>query len=188
MKPHILPAIRLTFCCLLLLMVFYPLVILGLTKGLAPQGGEGEIIEVDGRRVGYKQIGQHFSSDRYFWPRPSATGYNAAGSAGSNKGPTNPDYLATLQIRLDTLLSHNPGVNTAQVPAELLTASGSGIDPHLSPAGALVQAERIARTRGLAPERVRQLISDHTEGPVLGLFGPPVINVLALNVALDALK
>ncbi len=188
MKPHILPAIRLTLCCLMLFVAFYPLLVLGLAKGLAPNGGKGETVEASGHTVGYRRIGQNFTDDRYFWSRPSAVGYNAAGSAGSNKGPTNPDYLAQVQARLDTFLVHNPGVTAAQVPAELVTASGSGLDPHLSPAGAMVQVERVARARGLASDRVRQLVQAQTEGPLLGLFGTSTVNVLELNVALDELK
>ncbi|MEO6038457.1 MAG: potassium-transporting ATPase subunit KdpC [Saprospiraceae bacterium] len=184
----LLPAIRLTLCCLLMFLLFYPLLLLGLAKGLALNGGQGETIAANGRRVGYYHVGQNFSADRYFWSRPSATNYNPTGSAGSNKGPTNAGYLAQVQARLDTFLVHNPGVSAAQVPAELLTASGSGIDPHLSPAGAWVQVARVARSRGLAAERLRQLVTAHTEGPLWGLFGGSVVNVLALNVALDELQ
>ena len=136
MKLHILSALKLTLCCIVLLAVLYPLAMWGLAKVVAPNGGQGEVVEANGRVVGYDRIGQHFSEDRYFWSRPSAVGYNAAGSAGSNKGPTNPDYLAIVQARLDTFLVHNPGVTAAQVPTELVTASGSGLDPHLSPSSA----------------------------------------------------
>ena len=188
MKPHILPALKLTLCCIVLFAVLYPLAMWGLALVAAPNGGKGEVIKANGRTVGYYRIGQHFSEDRYFWSRPSAVGYNAAGSAGSNKGPTNPDYLTTVQARLDTFLVHNPGVTAAQVPSELVTASGSGLDPHLSPSGALVQVARIARVRNLTPDRLRQLVSENTEAPLLGVLGTPVVNVLQLNIALDQLK
>ena len=188
MKSHILPAIKLTLCCIVLLAVMYPLAMLGIGKIAAPNGGKGELIEANGRTVGYYRIGQNFDDDRYFWSRPSAVGYNAAGSAGSNKGPTNPDYLATVQARLDTFLVHNPGVRASDVPTELVTASGSGLDPHLSPQGALVQVARIAKVRGLSEDRLRQLVNEHTEGPLLGLFGTSTVNVLELNIALDQLK
>lgn len=188
MKSHILPALMLTLCCILLLAVLYPLAMLGIGKGIAPNGGKGETVEANGHIVGYYRIGQNFDEDRYFWSRPSAVGYNAAGSAGSNKGPSNPDYLATVQARLDTFLVHNPGVRANQVPSELVTASGSGLDPHLSPQGALIQVARIAKVRGLSDDRVRQLVNEHTEGPLLGLFGTSTVNVLELNLALDALK
>lgn len=188
MKPHILPALKLSLCCLFLLAVAYPLAMLGIGKISAPRGGRGETVEANGRTVGYYRVGQNFSDDRYFWSRPSAAGYNAAGSAGSNKGPGNPDYLATVQARLDTFLVHNPGIRASEVPADLVTASGSGLDPHLSPRGALVQVARVARVRKLPEDRVRSLVNEHTRGPLLGLFGAPTVHVLELNLALDQLK
>jgi len=188
MKSHILPAIKLTLCCLLLLAALYPLAMFGIGKAVAPNGGKGEVIEANGRVVGYARVGQNFSDDRYFWSRPSAVGYNAAGSAGSNKGPSNPDYLATVQARLDTFLVHNPGVRANQVPSELVTASGSGLDPHLSPQGALVQVARIAKVRKLNAEDLELLVAQKTEQPLLGLFGTARVNVLELNLALDNLK
>ncbi len=187
MKTHIGPAIRLTLVMLVILVVIYPLVVAG-TARLAPGGGKGETVTVNGKVVGYKLIGQAFTQDRYFNSRPSAVDYNAAGSAGSNKGPSNPDYLKTVQARIDTFLVHNPGVNKADIPAELVTASGSGLDPDLSPAGAKVQVARIAKVRGLSAERLMQLVDQQTEGPLLGVFGPAKVNVLALNVTLDQLK
>lgn len=187
MKNHISPAIRLTVAMLVLTSVIYPLVVAGIGK-LAPGGGAGETVTVNGRVVGYSRIGQKFTKDRYFNSRPSAVDYNAAGSAGSNKGPSNPDYLKTVQARIDTFLVHNPGVQKLDIPAELVTASGSGLDPDLSPAAAKIQVRRVANVRGITPDRLNQLIDEHTEGPSLGLFGPSTVNVLALNVALDGLK
>lgn len=187
MKKHIAPAIRLTIVFVILTAVVYPLVVAGIAK-LAPGGGAGEQVIVKGKVVGYTRIGQQFTQDRYFNSRPSAVDYNAAGSAGSNKGPSNPDYLKTVQARIDTFLVHNPGVQKADIPAELVTASGSGLDPDLSPAGAKIQVARIARVRGIAADRLNQLVDAHTKGPLLGIFGPPTVNVLALNVALDALN
>lgn len=187
MKTHIGPAIRLTLVLLVLLVVIYPLVVAGIAK-LAPGEGKGETVTVNGKVVGYKLIGQKFTQDRYFNSRPSAVEYNAAGSAGSNKGLSNPDYLKTVRARIDTFLVHNPGVKRADIPAELVTASGSGLDPHLSPAGAKIQVTRIAKGRGLSAERLTQLVDQHTEGPLLGIFGPAKVNVLALNVALDQVK
>lgn len=188
MKSHILNALKLTLCCIVFLAVLYPLAMLGVGKVVAPNGGKGETVEVNGRVVGYHRVGQNFDEDRYFWSRPSAVGYNAAGSGGSNKGPGNPDYLATVQARLDTFLVHHPGIRANQVPAELLTASGSGLDPHLSPQGALVQVARIAKVRGFSEEQLRQLVNEHTQGPLLGLFGTSTVNVLELNLALDQLR
>ncbi|MBO0929893.1 K(+)-transporting ATPase subunit C [Fibrella aquatilis] len=187
MKTHISPAIRLTLVMLVLVAVIYPLVVLGIAK-LAPGGGSGEKVVVNGKVVGYALIGQKFTEDRYFNSRPSAVEYNAAGSAGSNKGPSNPDYLKVVQARIDTFMVHNPGVQKVDIPAELVTASGSGLDPDLSPAAANIQVARIAKVRGIAAERLNQLVAEHTKGPLLGLFGPSTVNVLKLNVALDALK
>jgi len=187
MSKHLSPAIRLSLVLLVLVSVIYPLVVAGVAK-LAPGGGDGETVSVNGKVVGYANIGQSFTEDRYFNSRPSAVDYNAAGSAGSNKGPGNPDYLQTVQARIDTFLVHNPGVRRADIPAELVTASGSGLDPHLSPAAASIQVARIARVRKLPANRLTQLIGEHTEKPLLGLFGPETVNVLKLNVALDQLR
>lgn len=187
MKKHLSPAIRLTVAILILTAVIYPLVVAGIAK-LAPGGGAGETVSVNGKVVGYANIGQKFIEDRYFNSRPSAVDYNAAGSSGSNKGPSNPDYLKTVQARIDTFLVHNPGVEKATIPAELVTASGSGLDPNLSPDAAKIQIARVAKVRGISAERLNQLIDEQTKGPVLGVFGPSTVNVLALNVALDGLN
>jgi len=187
MKNHLSPAIRLTLVLLVLLAVIYPLIVAAIGK-LAPGGGDGETISVNGKLVGYALIGQKFTDVRYFNSRPSALEYNAAGSGGSNKGPSNPDYLVTVQARIDTFLVHNPGVTKAEISAELVTASGSGLDPDLSPDAAKVQVARIAKIRGLSEDKVAQLVEAQTEGPLLGLFGPSKVNVLKLNVALDALN
>ncbi|GAB3895966.1 K(+)-transporting ATPase subunit C [Spirosoma agri] len=187
MKNHIGPAIRLTLVLLVILSVIYPLVIAGVSR-FAPGGGKGETVVVNGKVVGYALVGQKFTNDRYFNSRPSAVEYNAAGSAGSNKGPSNPDYLKAVQARIDTFLVHNPGIQKAAIPAELVTASGSGLDPDLSPEAAKIQVARIAKVRGINTERLNQLVDDHTEGPFIGLFGPSKVNVLKLNVALDGLK
>lgn len=187
MKTHIGPAIRLTLVMLVLLVVIYPLLVAGIAQ-LAPGKGKGETVAVNGKVVGYKLIGQKFTEDRYFNSRPSAVDYNAAGSAGSNKGPSNLDYLKTVQARIDTFLVHNPSIRKADIPAELVTASGSGLDPDLSPEGAKIQVARIARVRGISAERLNQLVDQQTEGPLLGIFGPAKVNVLALNVFLDQEK
>lgn len=187
MKNHISPAIRLTLVLLVLVSVIYPLVVAGVAR-LAPGGGRGETVSVNGKVVGYAAIGQRFTEDRYFNGRPSAVNYNAAGSGGSNKGAGNTDYLKTVQARIDTFLVHNPGVGKADIPAELVTASGSGLDPDLSPAAAKIQSVRIARIRNLPVERLTQLVDMHTKAPLLGLFGPSTVNVLKLNIALDTLR
>lgn len=187
MKNHIAPAIRLTLVLLVILSVVYPLVVAGVAR-FAPGEGKGETVTANGKVVGYALVGQKFTEDRYFNSRPSAVDYNASGSAGSNKGPSNPDYLKTVQARIDTFLVHNPGVRKEDIPAELVTASGSGLDPDLSPVAAKIQVARVAKVRGISSERLVQLVDEHTKGPLIGLFGPSTVNVLALNVALDQLK
>jgi potassium-transporting ATPase KdpC subunit len=174
----------LTLLLLVLCSVLYPLVLLAIGR-LAPGAGEGQTLRQNGRVVGYARIGQRFQRPEYFNSRPSAVDYNAAGSAGSNKAPSNPEYQALVKARLDTFLLQNPGVKAADVPGELLTASGSGLDPDLSPRGALVQVARIARRRGVPAETLRQLVQQQTERPLLGFLGPERVNVLRLNLALD---
>lgn len=184
MKNYLGTSIRLTLIMILLLAVLYPLVIAGI--GLLSVGrGKGETVSLHGKVVGYALIGQQFSADKYFWGRPSAIQYNAAGSGGSNKGPGNPDYLKIVQDRIDTFLVHNPGVKKSQLPADLVTASGSGLDPDISPAAAEIQIKRVALHRGMAEETVRKIVARHTVEPFLGLFGPRKVNVLDLNISLD---
>jgi potassium-transporting ATPase KdpC subunit len=185
MKQHILPAIRLTIVTLIFFSGVYTLVILGAAQ-LFPNHGKGDIIEQNGKRY-YANIGQSFTDDKYFNSRPSAVGYNAAGSGGSNKGPSNAEYLGVVQARIDTFLVHNPAVEKSQIPVELVTASGSGLDPDISEKAALVQVERIAKVRNVPAQKVQQLVKQHIQGPLLGMFGPDKINVLKLNLALDQL-
>lgn len=186
MKAHILPAIKLTLVCIVFFCGIYTLLILGIAKA-APAHGEGETVVAGGRVVGYLLEGQNFSRDDYFWGRPSAVGYNAAGSGGSNKGPSNPDYLKDVQGHIDSFLVHNPGVKKEDIPAELVTYSGSGLDPDLSPAGVRIQIPRVAAARHLEPEKLNSLVERYTDKPLLGLFGPSKVNILKLNVALDGL-
>lgn len=184
MKTHIVSALLMTLCTFVLLVVIYPLLVWGFAQ-FAPEKGRGETIAINGQIVGFANVGQRFTEDKYFWSRPSAVEYNAAGSGGSNKGPSNPDYLAQVQTRIDTFLVHNPTVQKSEIPSELVTASGSGLDPDLSPQGAEVQVARIAKVRNVSEEKVRKLVSKHTEAPLLGLFGPAKVNILALNLALE---
>jgi len=187
MKKYLLPSLKLTLVLLVLCSVVYPLLI-SLVGKVAPGGGDGKTVQVNGKVVGYELIGQKFTDDKYFWSRPSAVDYNAAGSAGSNKGPTNPDYLKQVQDRIDTFLVHNPGIKKEEIPAELVTASGSGEDPDLSPAAARIQVKRIAAIRKIDESKLYALVDQHTQGPLLGFLGPSKVNVLKLNVALDNLK
>ncbi len=184
MKKYILPSLKLTGVFILLCAVVYPLLVAAIGK-LSPGHGKGETVTLNGKVVGYANIGQKFTDDKYFWSRPSAVNYNAAGSAGSNKGPSNPDYLKDVQAHIDTFLVHNPGVKKEDIPAELVTYSGSGLDPDLSPAGAKVQVKRIAVARKLSEDQLNALVDRYTEKPLLGVFGPEKVNVLKLNIALD---
>jgi len=187
MKKHLLITVKLTFVLLILCCGLYPLILAGLGL-LTPGHGNGETLSVDGKVVGYANIGQKFDRDNYFWSRPSAVGYNAAGSGGSNKGPSNPDYLKDVQARTDSFLVHNPGVSRGEIPAELVTYSGSGLDPDISPAGARIQVRRVAAARRMDSTVILQLIDQITQKPLLGFLGPAKVNVLKLNIALDQLE
>ena len=187
MKKYLLPSLKLTLVLIVLLAVIYPLLIAGVGK-LTPGGGDGETVKINGKVVGYAIVGQKFTDDKYFWSRPSAVDYNAGGSGGSNKGPTNPDYLKLVQDRIDTFLVHNPGINKADIPSDLVTASGAGLDPHISVQGAYVQVKRVAAARNLPEEKIKELVSKHIDKPLMGLFGTERVNVLDLNIALDQLK
>lgn len=187
MKKYILQSIRLTAVLMVLLCVIYPLVV-AFAGGFSKGNGGGEKITKNGKVVGYALLGQSFTKPEYFWGRPSAVDYNAAGSAGSNKGPSNPDYLQQVSERIDTLLKYNPTIKKADIPADMVTASGSGLDPNISEQGAIIQIKRIAALRKLDEKIIAELVVKNTQGPLLGLFGPTSVNVLKLNLALDALK
>jgi K+-transporting ATPase ATPase C chain len=167
--------------------IAYPLAVTGIAQGLMPDQANGSLIMKDGKAVGSELIGQSFSDPKYFWSRPSATGptpYNGAVSSGSNLGPTNPALIDAVKGRVQALRDADPG-NTAPVPVDLVTASGSGLDPHISPAAAEYQVQRVGRLRGLDAGSVRELVKQNTEGRQFGVFGEPTVNVLKLNLALD---
>jgi K+-transporting ATPase ATPase C chain len=187
MKQHILPAIRLTAICLIVFVGLYSLLILGIAQA-APNHGKGEIVTVNNKIVGYKIEGQSFTNDTYFNSRPSAVGYNAAASGASNKGPSNPDYLKDIQNRIDTFLVHNPTINKEDITADLITASGSGLDPDISVQAAFIQIPRIATKRKISVEALSALVQKNIQAPLLGMLGTERINVLQLNVELDNLK
>jgi K+-transporting ATPase ATPase C chain len=165
----------------------FPLVIWAIGKAF-PEQAAGLPLYKNGQLIGFENIGQNFQQDKYFWGRPSAVDYNAASTGGSNKGPADSVYLATVQERITHFLERNPDIKKSDIPVEIITASGSGIDPHISLQSALIQIPRIAKTRELDKQRVYQLVLNHLEKPLWGLFGPEKINVLKLNLALDDLK
>lgn len=185
MKTNSIPALRLTLFCALFFSGIYTMSIFGIAQ-FAPNHGKGKIVISKGKTY-HINVAQKFTDDKYFWPRPSAVDYNAAGSGGSNKGTNNPDYLAEVKTRIDTFLLKNPSVKRSEVPSELVTASGSGLDPDISVAGAKVQVDRIAKTRHVSADKVVALIEKTKQKPLLGILGPEKINVLALNIALDEL-
>ncbi len=185
MKNHIVSAFRLTIVMLIIVGIYLGIVYGG--SKILPTQGNAEIIHYKGQKF-YANIGQEFKSEKYFHGRPSSVNYNAAGSGGSNKGPSNEEYLETVQKRIDTLKMKNPEMGNEKVPVELVTASGSGLDPDISEEGALYQAKRIAKARGLSEEQIKNLINTQTEKPLLGLLGPSKVNVLKLNIALDQLN
>lgn len=184
-KSNIVKSARITLAFCAFLSIFYILVLWLFAKAAGPNGGAAEVVTLDGKTVGAANVGQQFTQDIYFWGRPSAADYNGASSAGSNKGTTNPEYLAEVEVRIDTFLMKHPYLERSQVPSEMVTASGSGLDPHISPAGATVQVRRIAEARGLNPEEVQAMVDQYTESALLGLFGTPTVHVLKLNIALD---
>ncbi|NID06429.1 potassium-transporting ATPase subunit KdpC [Luteibacter jiangsuensis] len=170
--------------------VAYPLLVTGAAQAVFPRQANGSIVESGGKPVGSSLLGQSFVEPRYFWSRPSATSpdpYNGTASGGSNQGPTNPALTDAAKKRIAALQAADPG-NTAPVPVELVTASGSGLDPEISPAAARYQVARVAHARGLDPATVQALVEAHTEGRQFGVLGEPRVNVLALNLALDRSK
>jgi K+-transporting ATPase ATPase C chain len=163
----------------------YHVALWGIARVAFPRQAEGSLIRrADGTVVGSALIAQKFARPEYFHPRPSAVDYNAASTGGSNSGPSNPDHLAAVRERLDAAVVRE-GASAGEVPSEMVTASGGGLDPHIPPLAAALQVARVARARGVDPSRIEALVRAHTEGPALGLLGRDRINVLALNLALD---
>lgn len=190
MKNTLRPALTLLVLLSALTGIVYPVAVSGIARTLFPAQAAGSLIVQDGQAVGSALIGQNFTSPKYFWGRPSATGpqpYNAAASSGSNQGPLNPALADAVKARVQALQAADPG-NTLPVPADLVLASASGLDPHISPEAAAYQLERVARARQLPVAQVQQLVAQHTEGRQWGLFGEPRVHVLYLNLALDALR
>lgn len=188
MKTLLRPAITLFVLLSAITGLVYPLVVTGIGKTVFPQAAAGSLILKDGKPVGSELIGQNFTDPKYFWGRPSATGpqpYNASASSGSNQGPLNPALTDAVKGRIDALKAADPD-NKLPIPADLVSASASGLDPHISPAAANYQIERVARARKLEAAAVRELVNRNTEGRQWGVFGEPRVNVLKLNLAMDA--
>jgi K+-transporting ATPase ATPase C chain len=189
MLNELKPAVLMLLVFTLLTGGLYPAVITGIAQAVMRAHANGSLLTREGKSIGSALIGQPFASPKYFWSRPSATSpypYNAASSSGSNQGPTNSALADAVAARVKALRDADPD-NTARVPVDLVTASGSGLDPHISPAAAQYQIDRVARARNLDASKVAALVAQYTDGRQLGVLGEPVVNVLALNLALDAL-
>lgn len=190
MKTLIRPALSLFILLTIITGLIYPLLVTGIGQALFPAQAAGSLIQRDGKVIGSRLIGQNFTDPKYFWGRPSATApqpYNAAASSGSNLGPLNPALHEAVAGRVKALREADPG-NSAPAPVDLVTASASGLDPHISPAAAAYQAARVARVRGLKLDAVQTLIAQHTEDRQWGIFGELRVNVLELNLALDTAR
>ena len=196
MKIQLRPALTLFALLTIVTGVIYPLVVTGVSQILFPHQANGSLIVIDGKAVGSELIGQQFDDPKYFWGRISATGtfaYNAfnaedlTASSGSNYGPLNPALIDMVQVRIDALNAADPN-NPLPLPVDLVTASGSGLDPHISIAAALYQVHRVATARGLSEADVKSLVDKYTEGRQFGVFGEPRVNVLLLNLALDGIQ
>ena len=188
MRRHLATALRMTVVTALLFGLLYPLAITGAAQVLFPGAADGSLVHIDGRLVGSASIAQAFSQEKYFWPRPSAAGagYDAMASSASNLGPTNVTLFDRVSAGVDELVEANPGLTPGSVPADMVTTSASGLDPDISIANARAQAARVARARDLSEDAVLRLIDEHTTGRALGFLGEPRVNVLLLNLELDA--
>lgn len=183
MVRQLRPALLMTFVLTALTGVLYPLGITAISQLLFPDAANGSLTRRNGRIVGSRLIGQSFTTPQYFHPRPSASGYDATASGGSNLGPTNPDLVKRLQK--DALAYREATGSDAPIPADAITASASGLDPDISPANAMLQVSRVARARHVRPEQIRSVLQNHIERRQFGIFGEPRVNVLELNLALD---
>ena len=184
MKSDLFKSIKITFVFCIIFSIF-ALVLWGFAHSFTPNKGQVDVITLNGKVVGADNIGQVFKKDIYFWGRPSAANYQADASSGSNKGPTNPAYLKEVSARIDIFLMKHPYLKRSEVPAEMVTASGSGLDPDITPESAYIQVKRVAKARNLSEDIVKAIVDKQVEKPLLGMFGPAKVNVLKLNVALE---
>ena len=180
-------SVRITLAMCVVLTVGYVLLLRLTSAVVSPNDGEAALVELDGKVVGAANVGQAFTDSVYFWGRPSCAGdgYDASSSAGSNKGPTNEEYLAEVETRIDTFLVHHPYLERKDVPAEMVTASGSGLDPDITPESAYVQVKRVAAARNMDETTIKEIVDQTIEKPFLGLFGTEKVNVLKLNINLE---
>jgi K+-transporting ATPase ATPase C chain len=188
MLSHLRPVIVIFLLLTVLTGLVYPALVTAIAQVFFPTQANGSVLTVDGRLAGSELIGQPFTDSRYFWGRPSATSpipYDGGNSSGSNNGPTNPDQIKAVGDRVADMRKAHPDQDDKPVPVDLVTASGSGLDPHISPAAAEYQVNRVAQARNMSPDDVRKLVTKYTEGRTLGLLGEPRVNVLRLNLALD---
>ena len=188
MKSNLLKSLRLTLVFCVFFSVFYIFILWLFAKVAGPNGGNAEVAVLNnGKVVGGANVGQNFTKDIYFWGRPSCAGdgYDASSSSGSNKATTNHEYLKEVESRIDTFLVKHPYLKREEVPADIVTASGSGLDPDISVASAYAQVKRVAAARGMSEEQVKNIVEEVKQDPLLGLFGPSKVNVLKLNMALD---
>jgi len=187
MKSDFLKSIKITLVFCAVFSVF-AIVLWAFAHTFSPNKGQVEVVTLNGKVVGADNVGQAFKKDIYFWGRPSAANYQADASSGSNKGPTNAAYQKDVNARIDTFLLNHPYLKRNEVPAEMVTASGSGLDPDITPESAFVQVKRVAKARGMSEETVKAILDKQIQKPLLGLFGPAKVNVLKLNVALEQTK
>jgi K+-transporting ATPase ATPase C chain len=187
MVSQLRPAFLMLLIFTIITGVVYPLVVTAIVQAVFPKQANGSLIVIGGRTYGSELIGQSFDAPKYFWGRLSAARYNAAMSSGSNYGPLNPALLGAVQARIDALRAADPD-NTAPIPVDLVTASGSGLDPHISVAAAIYQVHRVATARGMTEAEVRSLVDKYTQGRQFGILGEPRVNVLLLNLALDGIQ
>lgn len=188
MKSNVIKSIKITLAFCVFFSIFYIFILWAFAQVASPHKGNAELITLNGKVVGAANVGQVFTQPIYFWGRPSAVDYTADGSGGSNHGPSNPEHLKDVEERINAFLEAHPYLERKDIPADIVTASSSGLDPNISPKAAYIQVKRVAQARGMDEEKLKVLVDAHIEKPLLGLFGTSRVNVLKLNVALQESK